>query len=311
MRMTAIERRSLFGPPRPRRRISLPLERLNPVIRIAHRLHGPLHIPTRIIFDYELVLFLQGRGIFQVAGRTEKIEPGRLFLIAPFVPHRLNTRDEIPCEHIAVHFDFAARVVPGGARIDRRKPYQIVLEGGRVIPEVSRLAALDPRAEKLEQLVQARRRDPGAPGLGMLESRCLLLQILIQMLSDPDARRSPGADPVIRAKMQRALTYMDLHPAEKLTAATLAESAGFSRSHFNRLFRLWTGYSPMEYLLRQRVAMAKQLLLNIDRPIKQIARQLGFTDAFHFSRTFRRIDGLPPTEYRKAALAGRGEAQIK
>ena len=71
------------------------------------------------------------------------------------------------------------------------------------------------------------------------------------------------------------------------------------------MFNEWTGYSPIEYLRRLRVERARQLLADVDLSIKEIAQRCGFDDAYHFSKTFRQIDGLPPTKYRESLLAGR------
>ncbi len=297
-----IQRSAALEAARPRRALTLSLERLNPVIRIAHRITGPLHIPPRLIFDYEFVLFLRGHGVIGYRRGREIFEPNQLFLLAPFVSHRFDSRDDSPCEHLAVHFDFAPGLVPGGERLDRRSAYEVVLEGGLALPRSVKLAALDPVRAMFTHLVEAYAR---GEALARLEARLLLLRILHQLLSSRRAPQPQTPDPVLQLKINRALLFLDTHLAEKLSAAALAAAAGFSRVHFNRVFRSWTGFSPMEYLRRRRIAKAKELLLDVDRPIKQIARQLGFTDVFHFSRTFRKIDGLPPTQYRRAALAGR------
>ena len=60
----------------------------------------------------------------------------------------------------------------------------------------------------------------------------------------------------------------------------------------------------MEYLRRVRVQQARVLLEDVDLSIKEIARRVGFEDPFHFSKVFHRIDGLPPSLYREALLAG-------
>jgi transcriptional regulator GlxA family with amidase domain len=60
----------------------------------------------------------------------------------------------------------------------------------------------------------------------------------------------------------------------------------------------------MDYLRRVRVQQARVLLGDVDLSIKEIARRVGFDDPYHFSKVFHRIDGLPPTLYREALLAG-------
>ncbi|HLL88337.1 MAG TPA: helix-turn-helix transcriptional regulator, partial [Tepidisphaeraceae bacterium] len=77
-------------------------------------------------------------------------------------------------------------------------------------------------------------------------------------------------------------------------------------SRFTALFRAHTGTSPMGYVRKVRVDHARRLLADVDLSIKEVAARVGFDDAFHFSKVFRAVDGLAPTRYREALLAGRG-----
>jgi transcriptional regulator GlxA family with amidase domain len=61
----------------------------------------------------------------------------------------------------------------------------------------------------------------------------------------------------------------------------------------------------MEYLQRVRVQHARELLKDIDLSIKEVAARTGFSDPYHFSRVFRRIDGLSPAYYREIVLSGK------
>ena len=60
-----------------------------------------------------------------------------------------------------------------------------------------------------------------------------------------------------------------------------------------------TGLPPHRYLLASRVSHAREMLAHTDLPIKQIARDLGYTDVFYFTRQFRRVTGVPPALFRK------------
>ena len=103
-------------------------------------------------------------------------------------------------------------------------------------------------------------------------------------------------------RIEQALATLKVSP---VPVTTLARAAGLSVSHFNREFREWTGYSPVEYQRRQRVARARELLANVTLSIKEVAVRVGFNDPYHFSRVFRQVDGLSPSQYRDAVLATR------
>ncbi len=301
MKTMAIQRTAPFGKLRPQRLIPVPLERVNPLIRIAHRLAGPLHVDWRIIFDYEFVLLLSGQGSFETSTGVVDFGPGALFLIPPFQPHRLHSANNDTCEHIAVHFDFGRHAYPGGPRIDRRRPYAVLLEGGLNVPGNIRLSRVNPLLKLFERVVQAH---AASTPLGKLEARMTLLDILWRLLTRPDSGGT-GGDVVLAVRMQPVLTWFDHHLSERADLNALAALAGLSRAHFNRVFRRWTGYSPREYQQQRRIEKARLLLVNMNKSVKQVAMELGFADVFQFSRTFTRLDGLPPTEYRRMALAGR------
>jgi transcriptional regulator GlxA family with amidase domain len=86
--------------------------------------------------------------------------------------------------------------------------------------------------------------------------------------------------------------------------------AGLSGSHFTRLFAAWAGESPAAYVKRARIQRARRLLTEVDLSIKQVAARCGFRNPHHFSRVFRRIDGLTPSAYREAALAAQPARQV-
>jgi transcriptional regulator GlxA family with amidase domain len=92
---------------------------------------------------------------------------------------------------------------------------------------------------------------------------------------------------------------------QEMTPETIAQAAGLSSSHFSRLFRKWTGHSPMEHLTWLRIQRAKELLGDVHLSVKEVAVRCGFEDQYYFSRVFTRVDGLPPSHYREILLAQR------
>jgi AraC family transcriptional regulator len=82
----------------------------------------------------------------------------------------------------------------------------------------------------------------------------------------------------------------------------LAKSAGLSIAHFSEMFRKSTGQSPHQFVLRQKVARAKQLLRTAEVRVLDVAVACGFKTQQHFARVFRRVCGVTPTEYRQEFL---------
>lgn len=85
---------------------------------------------------------------------------------------------------------------------------------------------------------------------------------------------------------------------EKISVPHLAQACALSRSHFSRAFKRSTGLSPQEWIHRQRIDQAKQLIKESDMTLTQISAECGFCDQAHFSRTFTRTEGVNPVQWR-------------
>ncbi|WP_080838863.1 AraC family transcriptional regulator [Cohnella massiliensis] len=102
-------------------------------------------------------------------------------------------------------------------------------------------------------------------------------------------------------RLAPVLAYMETHYADPLHVHMLAGMAGLSRYHFGRLFKAVTGRTITEYIAWIRLSNAEQLLRNTTQTISEIAEMTGFHDIYYFSRMFKKMNGLPPTEWRKMA----------
>ncbi len=87
--------------------------------------------------------------------------------------------------------------------------------------------------------------------------------------------------------------FVQKHVSEKLTLDTLGKVANMSRSSLTRMFRQELGVSPMEYIIRQRIIKAKELL-KLTRSVKESCFGAGFNDVNYFVRLFKNREGLTP-----------------
>jgi AraC-like DNA-binding protein len=77
-----------------------------------------------------------------------------------------------------------------------------------------------------------------------------------------------------------------------------------SESHFSRLFKSCIGTSPIDWLRRERINQAKHRLIESEDPIKEVARQVGYSDQFFFSKDFKRMTRMTPTQFRQQERQG-------
>ena len=102
-------------------------------------------------------------------------------------------------------------------------------------------------------------------------------------------------------RLLRARDAMDRSYAGPLDIPTLARVAHVSEAHFIRSFRATFGETPHRYLQRRRVERSMFLLRETRRSVTEVCFDVGFTSLGTFSRTFREILGVTPTDYRKRA----------
>ena len=103
-----------------------------------------------------------------------------------------------------------------------------------------------------------------------------------------------GQKPVIT----RAKDYILEHQAEDLSLGQVAKAVNTSTFYFCKLFKKVTGINFTDYLSRVRIEKAKNLLLNPNLRISEIAYEVGFQSLTHFNRVFKKIIGQSPTRYR-------------
>ena len=99
-------------------------------------------------------------------------------------------------------------------------------------------------------------------------------------------------------KIEQSITYMLRHLDESLQVATLAAQANISASHFFALFKRRIGCAPIDCFIRLRMQHACRLLDETVMSVKEVAATLGYDDPFYFSRIFKSVIHVAPSEYR-------------
>ncbi len=129
-----------------------------------------------------------------------------------------------------------------------------------------------------------------------------LLSIFAQhlsMLSNQVVVQHENAEPPVIA---RAKEYIQEHQTENLRLGHVAKACNTSTFYFCKMFKKVTGINFTDYLSRVRIEKSKNLLLNPNLRVSEIAFEVGFQSLTHFNRVFKKILGQSPTEYRSQLL---------
>ena len=101
-------------------------------------------------------------------------------------------------------------------------------------------------------------------------------------------------------QLRKVEDYVTEHLAEEISIERLAELVELSSSHFSHVFKESTGMTPLQFVTRQRITRAQQLIRETSRSLIEIALEVGYTSPSHFAQVFRRVVGVTPTEFRSS-----------
>lgn len=220
---------------------------------------------------WELSCILNGSG--ELTGRHPlTLLPDTIVLIPPGYVH-----DEQGTDLDTLWIGLAGRRLSG---LRRRFPR----------PRAVRNAELTRLAQQLYLLAE-QRRAPIGPELDAMTAM-LLHQFLRRLNEGPP--RHPGD-----AWVERVIEAMDRELAKPHGMAGIARRCGCTLRHLDRVFKRHTGRTPLAYLIDRRMRQAAHLLDHTALPIQDVARRVGYENAFYFSRLFRRAMGQSPRAHRE------------
>ncbi len=129
--------------------------------------------------------------------------------------------------------------------------------------------------------------------------RLLQSQHLVQVSAEADSHSN-------HSRLHQVVHYIQENLTEKIIVDSLCRKAYMSRNEFFKWFKEQFGISPLEYIIGERIKLAKQLLADARNNISSVSRQCGFADVNYFVRLFKKAEGITPGMY-KACLFGEGK----
>lgn len=223
-----------------------------------------------------LLFALRGRATFLFNGtRNVVLETGKALLGGLGMTLEIETGPD-GFEYVLVHYLPAKTAQP---------------EAYRYMTEITELHAdADPQMlQMMDRLIGL----AGVPGqLELLEKKTLFHLLLGRVLVAERNRQNRDSLPMI----EQAVDYIHRLYMEPLTLEQIAGSFGMKPKYFSYLFHKYTGISPMNYLIEYRMNRAQELLQDPSSSVRDIAGCVGYTDAYYFSRLFKKRKGIAPNE---------------
>ena len=240
--------------------------------------------------SWEILYVIHGNGKRIIGNHEESFRNGEVVLLPPRMPHSWKfdkTADGCKPRHIMVSFT-----------------HQFLMQCMNLFPEFRKLfkdVSFPTAAIRLRGTQKVRK------VLSQLEGKSGWEQLLMMLEIIPDIFTSVSTVIIGRniqqdddaTKLTIAKSFVLKNFPRKITLQEVADTLGVSQSTFCSFFKRMTGDTFFDYLLRFRMDMACEILLNTNRDIAEICYAVGFSDIPHFNRMFKKYKGLSPSKWRK------------
>lgn len=273
-------------------------------LHVAEARHGAV-TPHRHEF-FELVYVLEGRGIHHIDATAYPIRTGDVYVISPDEPHAYHPAGDGVLRIVNVLFlpDILPESLlrsPSLSGLDRLLYIEPLLrEEAHWAHRLNLAGAAAYRVEALLHEMQDEQH-AAAPGYEIVLRNlfCTLLVLLSRGYEQLAAQSPAPAWSQRHAVVEAALRFIELHHTEALSLDRIARHASISPSRLAHIFKEHTRRSILHYLHEYRVGRICDDLLRTDRPVSELALNMGYGDLGFFGRVFRRHVGCSPTEYRR------------
>ncbi|MFW5642956.1 MAG: helix-turn-helix domain-containing protein [Alkalispirochaeta sp.] len=235
--------------------------------------------------EYELHYFLNGEGRFEKGRERYVISPGTLHFSPPLEHHAIRPGTiRRPVSYYAVLFT-----------VEPANPLSSVLDDASYTASFPRPVGARYRVlfEDLKNRYTHTRPARRHAAVHMLQS------LLWDLAADAELSVSAGGNDDFNIHIARAIGIFEHNIRSRVTVAEVSRRLGITQAHLTRLFTEHFGVSPLQYYRRLRMDVAASLLLNTTRSVKEISWELGYSNPFHFSRSFSRYADMSPRAYRE------------
>ena len=275
---------------------------------------------TRHVVSYHVVV--AGRGIASVPGAEPvAFEAGDIIVFPHADPYRMESAPGVEPEFdrgqmLAFFRDMAAGRLPfavsegGGGDPPAQfvcgflgcdaRPFNPLLAH---LPRILHIRAGKERGDMLDKLVdmtlaEARRETSGGQSVRLRLSELMFIEVMRRHLNGQAGAPCGWLDGLRDPLVGRALALLHGSPAHAWTLAGLARALGTSRSVLAERFSRLVGQSPLQYLMRWRMQLAASMLRETGAKVGAVAAEVGYSSEAAFSRAFRKVTGVPPSQWR-------------
>ncbi|TVY06667.1 AraC family transcriptional regulator [Paenibacillus cremeus] len=230
----------------------------------------------------------EGKGVF-VTDQEHAVSGGTLAYMPPGLQMSMRSDAHFPLQMTMVLFDCAeVEYKPGWGGVTPIRELDLPF-----------LRSFEPeRAKKLGALFRHMHQAwvPGSSG-GAVLSKSSLLAVMHEVHTNLE--RDGTAPDSGQQAYEKVKDHLENAYASEVKMESLAEQYGISVSYLRKMFQRSLGMSPKQYHSHIRNEHARRFLMYSELTIREIAEVCGYLEEYHFSKTFKKLNGMPPTRFRE------------
>ncbi|MDR8389542.1 AraC family transcriptional regulator [Aliifodinibius sp. S!AR15-10] len=239
--------------------------------------------------EYILIYCLEGHGWIELGTEHYELVPNSYFIIPRNTAHKYGAREDDPWSIYWIHF-------AGSSATQFYKKYKQSDSSNGNAPQVVQIPFEERRIKYFNGIISLL--ESGYSREIVEYVNISLWQLLASFVYNEffsEIRHQSNETNIV----DTAINYMKENLDRSISVDELAEHLNYSSSYLYSLFKEETGYSPIHYFNHLKIQKACQYLSFTNMSIKEISYELGFNDPFYFSRLFKKLMELSPTEYRE------------
>lgn len=245
---------------------------------------------SRILQDYELIVMTE--GVLYLAGDNQQfvVSKGEYLLLPPLTKQYGYKPSE--CSFYWLHFHSTS-----GIQVADLSPRTYDKEDNRILlPQYGTLRSLEKIIVMMKQLQDSVR------GYNQTTLNNYMATVILCELYNQTCHTD--ADPLKKTKQEQLyndiVDYIKWSRSEHIKVSQIAAYFGYNEKYLSHLFTVISGISLKQYILQQKMELAKFLLADTNQNVSEVSLQLGYKDCHNFMKSFKKIVGLTPTDFRNA-----------
>lgn len=233
---------------------------------------------------------LQGKGYFEIGGKSYHLKKGDTFLIYPNMETCYRADEDDPWEYTWVGFNGTdAFYLLNHTDFSQKSPV------------LSQAALSEEIAGRIQKVYEAKG-NTFYDAVSMTGALYSMIAMLMKNSSEETRQRNLQI-----IHVEQAVRYIEEKYSYPITVGDIAQYTGVCRSYLYRMFKKVLKESPKDYVEKYRLRQACRLLEETDLTVTMIASSVGYEDSLYFSKVFKKCIGQSPSKYRKTQISEKKE----